>query len=105
VCSSDLPAGVYLRDLGWHWLKDFEAPERIYQLVAADLEERFPPLKSLGSQGSLPRLPVPADSFIGRDRELAEVGELADRYRLVTLTGPGGCGKTRLATEVARLAA
>jgi predicted ATPase/class 3 adenylate cyclase len=106
LVGSQLPAGVSLRDLGWHWLKDFEAPERIYQLVAADLEERFPPLKSLGAaQATLPRLPVPADSFIGRDRELAEVGELAGRYRLVTLTGPGGCGKTRLATEVARLMA
>jgi predicted ATPase len=62
-------------------------------------------LKSLGAQARLPRLPVPADSFIGRDRELAEVGELVGRYRLVTLTGPGGCGKTRLATEVARLMA
>jgi predicted ATPase/class 3 adenylate cyclase len=105
LVGSQLPAGVSLRDLGWHWLKDFAAPERIYQLVAADLEERFPPLKSLGAQTSLPRLPVPADSFIGRDRELAEVGELVGRYRLVTLTGPGGCGKTRLATEVARLMA
>jgi predicted ATPase/class 3 adenylate cyclase len=105
LVGSQLPAGVSLRDLGWHWLKDFEAPERIYQLVAADLDERFPPLKSLGAPTTLQRLPVPADSFIGRDRELAEVGGLAGRYRLVTLTGPGGCGKTRLATEVARLVA
>ena len=58
LVGSQLPPGVSLRDLGWHWLKDFAAPERIYQLVAADLEERFPPLKSLGAQASLPRLPV-----------------------------------------------
>jgi predicted ATPase/class 3 adenylate cyclase len=102
LVGSQLPAGVSLRDLGWYRLKDFEAPERIYQLVAAGLEERFPPLTSLGAQAALPRLPVTVDSFIGRDRELAEVGELVGRYRLVSLTGPGGCGKTRLATEVAR---
>jgi predicted ATPase/class 3 adenylate cyclase len=102
LVGSGLPAGVSLRDLGWHWLKDIEAPERIYQLVVAGLEERFPPLKSLGAQTSLPRLPMLIDSFVGRDRELAEVRGLIDRYRLVTLTGPGGCGKTRLATEVAR---
>jgi class 3 adenylate cyclase len=102
LVGSQLPAGVSLRDLGWHWLKDFEAPERIYQLVAAGLEERFPPLKSLGAQTGLARLPVFTDSFIGRDRELAEVRGLIDRHQLVTLTGPGGCGKTRLATEVAK---
>jgi predicted ATPase len=91
-----------LRDLGWHWLKDIEAPERIFQLVATGLDERFPPLKSLGAQASFSRLPVLTDSFVGRDRELAEVCGLIARHRLVSLTGPGGCGKTRLATEVAR---
>ena len=102
LAGSRLPAGVSLRDLGWHWLKDIEAPERIYQLVAAGLEEHFPPLKSLGAQASSPRLPVLTDSFVGRDRELAEVRGLIGTHRLVSLTGPGGCGKTRLATEVAR---
>ena len=102
LVGSQLPPGVSLRDLGWHWLKDFEAPERLYQLVAAGLEERFPPLKSLGAQTGLPRLPVLTDSFVGRNRELAEVCGLINRHRLVTITGPGGCGKTRLAIEVAR---
>ena len=102
LVGSQLPPGVSLRDLGWHWLKDIEAPERLYQVVAAGLEERFPPLKSLGAQPGLPRLPVLTDSFVGRGRELADVRRLLDSHRLVTLTGPGGCGKTRLATEVAR---
>jgi AAA domain len=100
--GSQLSPEVSLRDLGWHWLKDIEAPERLYQVIAADLEQRFPPLKSLGAQPSFPRLPVLTDSFVGRGRELAEVRQLIDSHRLVTLTGPGGCGKTRLATEVAR---
>ena len=102
LVGSQLPPEVSLRDLGWHWLKDIGAPEHLYHVVAAGLEQRFPPLKSLGAQPSLPRLPVLTDSFVGRGRELAEVRRLIDSHRLVTLTGPGGCGKTRLATEVAR---
>jgi predicted ATPase/class 3 adenylate cyclase/DNA-binding CsgD family transcriptional regulator len=104
-----LPADVSVRDLGFHRLKDIETPERIYQLVAVGLPEQFPPLKSLGPpvatvgvtggvHGFLPVL----TSFIGRSVELDEVAELLARYRLVTVTGPGGMGKTRLAGEVAR---
>ena len=81
---------VQLTDLGEHRFKDLAAPERVYQLG----EGRFPPLKSLYRTN----LPVPATSFLGRDQELAEIaGLLQDGARLVTLTGPGGTGKTRLA--------
>jgi predicted ATPase/class 3 adenylate cyclase len=87
-----------LRDLGEHRLKDLSAPERIYQLGDGD----FPALKSLHRTN----LPVPATPFLGRERELSEVVELlaADAARLLTLTGPGGTGKTRLALQAAGLA-
>jgi predicted ATPase/class 3 adenylate cyclase len=84
-----------LRDLGEHRLKDLSAPERIYQLG----RETFAPLKSLNRTN----LPVPATPFLGRRRELDEVVSLARRadVRLLTLTGPGGTGKTRLALQAA----
>ena len=84
-----------LKDLGHHRLKDLSAPERIYQLGAGD----FPPLKSLYRTN----LPVPATPFLGRERELAEVATLltSPAGRLITLTGPGGTGKTRLAMQAA----
>jgi predicted ATPase len=90
--------GVELTDLGEQRLKDLSAPERIYQLGGAD----FPALKSLYRTN----LPVPATPFLGRERELAEVVELlaADDARLLTLTGPGGTGKTRLALQAAGMA-
>src|SRR6188474_2890818 len=88
-----------LRDLGEHRLKDLSAPERVYQLGDGD----FPALKSLYRTN----LPVPATAFLGRERELAEVVELlsAADARLVTLTGPGGVGKTRLALQAVAEAA
>jgi len=84
-----------LRDLGEHRLKDLSAPERVYQLG----EEEFPPLKSLYRTN----LPIPATPFLGRELELTEVGALLGRedVRLVTLTGPGGTGKTRLGLQAA----
>ena len=87
-----------LRDLGEHRLKDLSAPERIYQLGDGE----FPPLKTLYRTN----LPVPATPFLGRDDELAQVHELlaADEIRLLTLTGPGGSGKTRLALQAAGFA-
>ncbi len=87
-----------LVDLGEHRLKDLSAPERIYQLGDGD----FPALKSLYRTN----LPVPATPFLGRERELGEVVELlaADDARLLTLIGPGGTGKTRLALEAAAMA-
>ena len=87
-----------LRDLGEHRLKDLSAPERIYQLGDGD----FPPLKSLHRTN----LPIPATAFLGRERELREVQELVSRAdaRVLTLTGPGGSGKTRLALQAAAVA-
>ena len=83
-----------LADLGEHRLKDFAEPVWIFQLG----EERFPPLKTISNTN----LPRPASSFVGREREVAEVVELLqDGARLVTLSGPGGSGKTRLAVESA----
>jgi predicted ATPase/class 3 adenylate cyclase len=87
-------AEVELRDLGVHRLKDLLAAERLYQLGHAD----FPPLRTLGATS----LPVAAGALIGREREVSElVSLLRDGHRLVTVTGPGGTGKTRLALQVA----
>jgi predicted ATPase len=85
--------GDGLRDLGEHRLKDLTAPERIYQLGDGD----FPPLKSL-NQTNLPVQPTP---LVGRERELADLIELVRSHSLVTLTGAGGSGKTRLALQAA----
>jgi predicted ATPase/class 3 adenylate cyclase/Tfp pilus assembly protein PilF len=95
-----LPAGVSVRDLGWHRLKDISVPERIHQLVIPGLPDQFPPLKSLGAQTSLP---VPPSPLVGRDAELARLCATVARpgVRLVTLTGTGGVGKTRLALAAA----
>jgi predicted ATPase len=91
--TRDLAGSDSLRDLGEHRLKDLSAPERIYQLGDGD----FPPLKSL-NQTNLPVQPTP---LVGRERELVEVLALLGRNRLVTLTGTGGSGKTRLALQAA----
>jgi predicted ATPase/class 3 adenylate cyclase len=95
-------SGVELKDLGWHRLKDIPEPEHILQLVADGLQQEFPPLRSLGTPTNLPPFPTP---IIGRDGELAEIAEqfTTAGVRLVTLTGPGGSGKTRLAIAVADL--
>ncbi len=99
LIAKDLPAGIGLRDLGEHRLKDLAGPHRLFQIVAADLPADFPPLKSLDV---LPNnLPVQLTSFIGREREKAEVKRLLSSTRLLTLTGSGGAGKTRLALQVA----
>ncbi len=93
-----LPKDASLRDLGEHRLKDLDRPEHIYQLAVPDLPSDFPPLKTLGN---LPHnLPRPLTSFIGREREIAEVMRLLSMTRLLTLTGVGGVGKTRIALEV-----
>lgn len=100
VVAGRLPADVGLRDLSLHRLKDLPAPERILQLVIAGLPSDFPPLKSLGAQTSLP---VPPTPLVGRDEDLRRVRDrvLEGHVRLVSLTGAGGCGKTRLALAVA----
>jgi predicted ATPase/class 3 adenylate cyclase len=92
---------VRLLDLGLHRLKDLSEPQRLFQLAGDGLEERFPPLRTLDRGRT--NLPVQHTSFVGRERELAEVASLLSRpeSRLVTLTGPGGTGKTRLALQAA----
>ncbi len=96
-----LPPGVSLADLGVHRLKDLGRPERIFQLQAASLASGFPPLRSLGNPALQNNLPAQLATFVGRDRELAEVRALVGSSRLVTLTGAGGCGKTRLGLQAA----
>jgi predicted ATPase/class 3 adenylate cyclase len=100
LAASRLPAAASVRDLGLHRLKDIGAPERIYQLAGPGLQERFPPLKSLGAQTSLP---VPMTALVGREDDLARVRAAIARpeARLVTLTGTGGVGKTRLGLAAA----
>jgi predicted ATPase len=88
-----LGSEVALRDLGDHRLKDLAEPQRLYQLG----DGHFPPLKTL-NQSNLPVQPTP---LIGRETELSEVVESVRSHRLVTLTGPGGSGKTRLAMQAA----
>jgi predicted ATPase/class 3 adenylate cyclase len=94
-----LPSATALRDLGAHRLKDLAAPEHLYQLAVNGLEVDFPALRSLDARAN--NLPLQLTSFIGREAEIAAVQALIDRARLVTLTGPGGAGKTRLALQVA----
>jgi predicted ATPase/class 3 adenylate cyclase len=94
-----LPGPASLRDLGSHRLRDLDRPEQVFQLLAPDLPAEFPPLRSLSTRRS--NLPVQLTSFVGRERELAEVDSLVGRHRLVTLIGTGGTGKTRLMLEAA----
>ena len=101
LLRDSLPAGASLRDLGLHRLKDLGRPEQIFQLEADGLPEAFPPLRSLDNPKLRHNLPTQVSSFVGRAAELAEVRRLIADSRLVTLTGPGGAGKTRLGLQVA----
>ncbi len=94
-----LPMGVQLKALGEHRLRDLARPEHLFQLVTSDLPSQFPALRSLESVPN--NLPMQLTSFIGRERELAEVKRLLGSTRLLTLTGTGGTGKTRLSLQVA----
>ena len=99
LAGSDLGPGIALRDLGEHRLKDLAQPERIHQLVIDGCPAEFPPLRSLGRTPN--NLPTQVTTFIGREREIAEGLRLLDATRLLTLTGPGGTGKTRLSLQLA----
>jgi class 3 adenylate cyclase len=96
-----LPGGVTVHDLGEHRLKDMTQRERIFQLAAGDLTAEFPPLKSI--EGYPNNLPLQSTPFIGRGKQVADVQErlLRPDVRVLTLTGPGGIGKTRLAMQAA----
>jgi predicted ATPase/class 3 adenylate cyclase len=96
---ADTPLQSSLRRLGVYRLKDLEEVEVIHQLVVSGLEERFPPLRTQG--GSPNNLPVELTSFVGR-KDVADLVEMIRQARLVTLTGPGGTGKTRLSIQAGR---
>ena len=94
-----LPEGVSLRDLGEHRLKDIVHPEYLHDLVIEGLPADFPPPRTLDARPN--NLPVQLTSFVGREEEIAEIRQLLDRTRLLTLTGAGGTGKSRLALQAA----
>ncbi len=98
-----LPADVSLRDMGLHRLKDLREAERLAQLVIEGLPDEFPALRSLDARPN--NLPTQLTTFVGRERELAEAGDLLRTTRVLSLTGPGGTGKTRLSLQVAASAA
>jgi class 3 adenylate cyclase len=101
LVRDQLPAETTLRDLGEYRLKDLFRPERVYQLLAPKLPSEFPPLRTLDAfRNNLPLQPTP---LIGREKEVSEVCDLlrTEETRLLTLTGPGGTGKTRVALQAA----
>ena len=99
LVESAVPAGVSLRDLGRHRLKDIEQPIHLWDVVIDGLPAEFPAIRSLDARPT--NLPQQRTSFVGREREAADVTDLLTQSRLITLTGPGGTGKTRLAVKVA----
>jgi len=99
LVSDALPAGVRLDDLGDHRLKDLDQPLRLWQLEIDGLPTDFPALRT--ADATRGNLPTQLTRFVGREQELARLRQLAGDHRLVTLTGPGGTGKTRLAVEAA----
>ncbi len=103
LVRDSMPKDVGLVDLGEHRLRDLSRAERVFQVTAPGLRREFPPLRSLeAARGNLPHQ---VTSFVGRDAEVAELGELVRSHSLVTLIGVGGVGKTRLALEGAAVVA
>jgi predicted ATPase/class 3 adenylate cyclase len=101
LLDGSLPVGVRLRDLGQHRLRDLGRPEHVFQVEAPGLPAEFPALASLDNPELPNNLPGVLSTFVGRSAELTAVQSLLAESRLVTLTGAGGCGKTRLALHVA----
>jgi len=98
LVRDSLSGDISLRDMGSHRLKDLQRAEQVFQLVHPDLPADFPPLISLDSHPN--NLPIQLTRFIGREDEIAEINSLLSKVRLVTLTGSGGAGKSRLAQEI-----
>lgn len=101
LIRDDLTEGVELKDLGSNYLKDIKRPEHIYQVSNATLIEDFPALRLKVVEST--NLPLLLTSFIGRTHDIESITKMLVNYRLISLTGPGGVGKTRLAIEVSKL--
>jgi predicted ATPase/class 3 adenylate cyclase len=99
LIRGQLPDGVTLRDMKENRLKGWTTPEHLWQVVAVDLQQNFPPLSTLNSTPN--NLPIQVTSFVGREYEIAELKQTLTKTRLLTLTGSGGTGKTRLTLQVA----
>ncbi|HXY91114.1 MAG TPA: adenylate/guanylate cyclase domain-containing protein [Acidimicrobiia bacterium] len=99
LVRDSLPGTVELADLGEHTLRDLSRPERVFQVSTAGLELSFAPLRSVGAFPG--NLPVQVTSFVGRRDELAQLSEVLGENRMVTITGTGGVGKTRVAVQLA----
>jgi len=99
LIRDELPENISLRDMGERRLKDLIRPKHIYQLDIADLPVEFPALKTLDKYRH--NLPTQMTSFIGREKEMVEIKQALAEHRLITLTGSGGAGKTRLSLQVA----
>src|SRR5260370_15107022 len=100
MLADEVPAGAVLQDLGVHRLKDLARPEQVFQLKELGSSIEFPPVRSLVHQQ--PNLPRYLSTFLRSDAELAELQSSLIKSRMVTLTGAGGSGKTRLAAEMGR---
>jgi non-specific serine/threonine protein kinase len=100
LVQHDLQEGVTLQDLGWHRFRGLSRRERVFQVDIPGLPADFPALKSLDTPRN--NLPSQLTSFVGREKEIAEAQQLLSHTRLMTLTGPGGAGKTRLSLRLAR---
>jgi class 3 adenylate cyclase len=99
LIHNELPEGISLRDMKEHHLKGLLTPEHLWQVIAPNLQKDFP---ALGSLNEIPNnLPVQLTSFIGREKEIAELKLKLKDHRIITLTGAGGTGKTRLCLQVA----
>lgn len=99
LTARSVPAGVTFREIGVHRLKDLDHPERLFQVAASGLDEDFPAPRTLSARPG--NLPEQLTTFIGRRQEVEGVKNALSRTRLLTLTGPGGTGKTRLSLQVA----